>query len=61
MTNDELAAALREHLVEAETRAAEHPRILRLLQVAHRALDAAQSQALEDGQVTTLAGGEKGP
>lgn len=58
-TNDELAAGLHDHIVEAEARAT--GRLLRLLQIAHRALDEAQRLAHDDDQVTTLAGGEKGP
>lgn len=58
-TNDEVAAGLHEHIVEAEARASGI--VLFLLRLAHRALDEAQKRAHEDGQVTTLAGGEKGP
>jgi hypothetical protein len=59
LSNDELATGLRDHLVEAESRASGF--VLILLKIAHRALDEAQRKAHEDGQVTTLAGGEKGP
>lgn len=61
LSNNDLAAGLHEHIVEAESRADAHPRIKRLLQIAHRALDAAQDLALEEDQVTLRAGGEKGP
>jgi hypothetical protein len=56
-TNDELAAGLHDHIVEAEGRATGFTK--RLLQIAHRALDEAQRKAHADGEIATLSGDDK--
>lgn len=61
LSNDEVASGLRDHLREAEARVADHPVLAGMLKAIHRLFDVAQRIALNDGQVTTLAGGEKGP
>lgn len=62
LTNNQLAETIRTALAEAESRAANKPRVLRALKIAHRALHSAGLEAYGDAEVSLESiGGDKEP
>lgn len=58
MTNDKIAEAIRALMVEAESRSANHPGVLKWLLSSHACLDRAAERAATAGAIQPMSGGE---